>query len=359
MNRTSAQPLKLVAGLAIAGLVLAAAGCSTKSSAGTGGTAGSAAGAAKPASAVKIALVPGGAHPYFQPWKTAGAKAQADFGLGGVTFNETAEWDQTKQNDLLTSLAAQGYNAFGVFGVSPTDINSTFSDLKSKGYTVASLGSCPAGATDEASFCLSTDVEQAAYNAAKADIAAMGGKGVLVHLTGNNADSNTQRRIAGVKKAIDETGGKVTLLTTVTDIDKDLQTAQKAVSDLLTAHGTQINGIVTTAYNPAVAASAGVKAANLPIKVVAIDDDPKILAGIKDGSVAATVTQNPVGQAYVGSWALAQLQTKTCTVKTPGVSVDSGSFVVTTANVDTYDTERQAKTTQLMTDFKTTVLSCA
>src|SRR3954465_7792390 len=101
---------------------------------------------------VKLALVPGGAHPYFQPWKTAGAKAKADFSLGDVTFNETAGWDQTKQNDVLTSLAAQGYNAFGVFGVSPDNINSTFEDLKRQGFAVGSLASCPAGETDKADF---------------------------------------------------------------------------------------------------------------------------------------------------------------------------------------------------------------
>ncbi|MDX6428715.1 MAG: ribose transport system substrate-binding protein, partial [Streptosporangiaceae bacterium] len=202
--------------------------------------------------------------------------------------------------------------------------------------------------------------ELAAYKAAKATIAAMGGQGNLVHLTGNKVDSNTQRRIAGVQKAIDEAGpGKVTLIQTVTDIDTDLQTAQKAVADLLAAKGTQIQGIVTTAYNPAVAAAAAVKSTKLPIKIVAIDDDPKILAGIKDGSVAATVTQNPVGQAYVGAWALGRLQSKACTVRKPGLVVDSGSFVVTGANVGTYDTERQAKTTQLLSDFKTSVLSCS
>ena len=70
----------------------------------------------------------------------------------------------------------------------------------------------------------------------------MGGKGNLVHLTGNKVDSNTQRRMAGVQQAVDETNGEVKLLDTVTDIDTDLQTAQKAVADLLAAKGTQING---------------------------------------------------------------------------------------------------------------------
>jgi ribose transport system substrate-binding protein len=342
-------------GLVVAVLALAITGtaaCTKKSDSTATGT------GAKAANTVKIALVPGGAHPYFQPWKDASSKAKTDFGLSDVTFNETSGWDQTKQNDVLKALAAQGYNAFGIFGVSPDNINSTFEDLKRQGYPVASLASCPAGTTDKADFCLSTDVELAAYKAAKATIAAMGGQGNLVHLTGNKVDSNTQRRIAGVQKAIDEAGpGRVTLIQTVTDIDTDLQTAQKAVADLLAAKGTQIQGIVTTAYNPAVAAAEGVKQAKLPIKVIAIDDDKTILDGIRDGSVSGTVLQNPVGQAYVGSYALMKLAGG-CTIAKPGVIIDSGSFVVTKDNVASYEADRQAKTDELKTAFDTQYLTC-
>ncbi|WP_406416832.1 substrate-binding domain-containing protein [Streptomyces sp. NBC_00873] len=309
-------------------------------------------------SGVKLGLVPGGAHPYFQPWKQAGAEAKKTLGLGDVTFDETAEWDQQKQNNLLSTLAARGYNAFGVFGVSPTDINTTFSDLKSQGFAVASLGSCPAGGSNDADFCLSTDVELAAYKAAKAAIEAMGGKGALVHLTGNNVDANTQLRVKGVRKAVAETGGKVTLLQTITDIDKDLQTAQKAVSDLLAAKGAQIQGIVSTAYNPAVAAAEAVRDSGSKAKVVAIDDDAKILASVKNGSVSATVVQNPVGQAEIGAWALALLQSKQCRMKKPGQIVDSGSFVVTEQNVTDYDSERKAKTAELRKQFANEFLAC-
>ncbi|WP_331772948.1 hypothetical protein OG948_56885 (plasmid) [Embleya sp. NBC_00888] len=56
-----------------------------------------------------------------------------------------------------------------------------------------------------------------------------------------------------------------------------------------------------TAYNPAVAAATEIKQGNLSIKVAAIDDGPKIPAGISDGSVSATVAQNPAGRAHVGS----------------------------------------------------------
>ncbi len=352
-------------------MAAALASCSTKTetaapaASGSAGATSASSGAAsgpltlKNGSAIKVALVPGGAHPYFQPWKTGGEKAKADFGLGGMTFNETGEWDQAKQNNILNSLAAQGYNAFGIFGVSPTDINTTFADLKGKGFAVVSLASCPAGDVNKADFCLSTDVGLAAEKAAKAAIEAMGGKGTLVHLTGNNVDSNTQRRIKGVEKAVAATNGAVTLLAPVTDIDKDLQTAQKAVADLLAAQGSKITGIVTTAYNPAVAAAEGVTKAKLPIKVVAIDDDKTILEAIKTGGVAATVAQNPAGQAYVGSWVLALLGSKQCTMKEPGKILDSGSFVVTKANVDTYDAERQAESEKIKNAFATEYLSCS
>lgn len=309
-------------------------------------------------SGVKVALVTGGAHPYFQPWKEGGAQAVTDFGIGGTAFDESGEWDQTKETAAINALAAQGFNAFGIFGVSPTDINTVFESLKGSGFAVGSLASCPAGDVNMADFCLSTDTKTAAYLAAQGAIEAMGGAGNLVHLTGNAVDSNTQQRIAGVEQAVAETNGAVTLLTTVTDIDKDLQSAQKAVSDLLASRGAEINGIVTTAYNPAVAATDGVKTTGLPIKVIAIDDDPVVLQAIRDGVIAGTVVQNPWGQAYVGSWVLAALQSGVCTMNTPGQIVDSGSFLVTTDTVDTYDQTRKDTSMQILKDFQEQYLTC-
>ncbi|KQZ85149.1 sugar ABC transporter substrate-binding protein [Microbacterium sp. Root166] len=316
-------------------------------------------GAAGGLSDVKVALVPGGAHPYFQPWIEAGEEAAEEFGLGEVIFNETAEWDQTKQNDVINSLVANGYNAFGIFGVSPSDINSTFEKLKGAGIAVGSIASCPAGDENLADFCLSTDTEEAAYQAAVATIEAIGGEGNIVHMTGNNVDSNTQRRITGVERAVEETGGKVTLLQNITDVDTDLATAQKAASDLLAANGAEIDGIVTTAYNPAVASAEAIAESGLPIQLVAIDDDEIILEGIRDGSVYGTVAQNPAGQAYVGSWVLAQLASGACEVADPGVVVDSGSFVVTKDNVETYGDEQRAFAEDTLKKFEDELLTCS
>ncbi|WP_407358778.1 sugar ABC transporter substrate-binding protein [Microbacterium sp. LTA6] len=349
------QHLRLGAAVAAAAaLTLALAACTPQNS---DSSAGGGDGASDMAD-VRVALVPGGAHPYFQPWIAAGEKAAEDFGLGEVTFNETAEWDQTKQNDVINSLVANGYNAFGIFGVSPTDINSTFKKLADAGIAVGSIASCPAGDENLAAFCLSTDTEEAAYQATVAAIEAIGGSGAIVHMTGNNVDSNTQRRIAGVERAIEETDGAVTLLQNITDVDTDLATAQKAASDLLAASGSKINAIVTTAYNPAVASAEAISESGLDIQLVAIDDDATILDGIRDGSIYGTVAQNPTGQAYVGSWVLAQLASGACEMADPGVVVDSGSFVVTKDNVETYGDEQKAFADKVQKKFEDELLTC-
>lgn len=86
-------------------------------------------------------------------------------------------------------MAARGYNSFGVFGVSPTDINSTFADLKSQGFPVASHGSCPARRQ---------------------------GRGGLLPFDGRPTSRPQSRE--GVGQAVRETGGKVKLLQTITGI---------------------------------------------------------------------------------------------------------------------------------------------
>src|SRR6476659_2676011 len=89
-----------------------------------------AAGAAM-ASDNKIAVAPGGPHPYFGPWEQAAADAQKDFGIAEVDYKVPSDWKLELQTELLESLATQGYKAFGIFPGDPVGINTTISELKS------------------------------------------------------------------------------------------------------------------------------------------------------------------------------------------------------------------------------------
>ena len=65
------------------------------------------------------------------------------------------------------------------------------------------------------------------------------------------------------------------------------------------------------------------------IKFIGIDDDPAVLQGIKDGYVVGTMSQNPYGQAYLGSYVLDLLR-RGCTVKEGcPFLIDTGTFLIT------------------------------
>ena len=82
----------------------------------------------------------------------------------------------------------------------------------------------------------------------------MGGKGKIAHFTGFLVDPNTQLRIDAVQRAADETNGAVTVVQVIADIDAP-QPAEEKINAYLAANAANVDGIVTTAWVPAVVAA--------------------------------------------------------------------------------------------------------
>ena len=87
----------------------------------------------------KVALVPGGPHPYFGAWEKAGQDAVKDFGLGAADYKVPAEWDLSQQNELIESLVARGYNAVLVFPGDAVGTNKILGELDDAGIPTAAL----------------------------------------------------------------------------------------------------------------------------------------------------------------------------------------------------------------------------
>src|SRR5260370_5006884 len=289
----------------------------------------------------KIALIPGGPHPYFKPWEQAAADAKKDFGIGSVDFKVPSDWKLNLQTELIESLVAQGYKAFGIFPGDAVGINSTVGELKGASIPSAALAGCAQDPTD-AAFCLGTDVYHSAYLGTKELIKAMGGKGNVVHLAGLLIDPNTTLRVKAVETALAESNGAVKLLQTVADTDAQ-EAADQKINALLAAQKDQIGGMIATGYIPSVVASKSLRTlGDKRIKFIGIDDDPIVLDAIKDGFVSGTMAQNPYGQGYIGAYALDLLASGGCTanagspwVKTPQTPrfIDSGTLVISTAHL--------------------------
>lgn len=324
------------------------------------------AGAAE-AKGVKVALVPGGPHPYFANWEQGGKDAVKDFGLAAADYKVPAKWELGLQNQLIENLTAQGYNAFLIFPGDPVGTNSPMQDLASAGIPSIATAGCTKDPTP-ALFCFGTDVGHSAYLGAKELIKALGGKGTIVHFTGNLVDPNTQLRMDAVQQAVAETNGAVKLLQTIADIDRTPQEADEKINALLAARGKEIDGIITTAWLPAVSSATALRRiGDKRIKMVGIDHDQVVLQAIKDGYVNGTMLQNPYGQAYIGSYVMQQLANG-CKVKAdaPFKSnaltkrfIDSGTAFVGADQVANYQDAMKAVTSELMKTFKATYLTCS
>ncbi|MCX5496141.1 sugar ABC transporter substrate-binding protein [Kaistia dalseonensis] len=321
------------------------------------------AGVAHAAEDTKVALVPGGPHPYFSAWEQAGKDAMRDFKLGAADYKVPQKWELSQQNELLESLVTQGYNAFLIFPGDPVGSVSTAGELADTGAPVIALAGCLKDPS-AAAFCFGTDTGNSAYLGTKELIKALGGKKRIAHFTGFLVDPNTQLRIDAVEKAAKEEGAEVVQV--IADIDAP-EPAEEKINAYLAAHAGEVDGIITTAWVPAVvSANALRKIGDKRIKMVGIDHDEVVLKGIKDGFVAGTMLQNPYGQAYIGSFAADKLRSG-CTVKAdaPFKSnaltnkfIDSGTVFVDASSVDNYVASMQGITKDIMATFADTYLAC-
>ena len=324
------------------------------------------AGSAHAQSDTSVALVPGGPHPYFAAWEQAGIDAAKEFGLAKSDYKVPQKWELTQQNQLLESLLSQGYNAFLIFPGDPVGSVATVDELVSNGAPVIAGAGCLKDPST-AAFCLGTDTGNSAYLGTKELLRVMGDeKKRIAHFTGFLVDPNTQLRIDAVQKAADETNGDVTVVQVIADIDAP-QPAEEKINAYLAAHAADVDGIVTTAWVPAVTAANSLrKIGDKRIKMVGIDHDEVVLQAIKDGFVNGTMLQNPYGQGYLGSYVLDKLRTG-CTLKAdaPWKSnaltakfVDSGTVFVDAATADTYVDAMRGITKTLLANFEKDFMAC-
>ena len=312
-----------------------------------------------------VALVPGGPHPYFAAWEQAGADAMKEFTLGAADYRVPAKWELNLQSQLLESLLTQGYNSFLIFPGDAVGTTAVAQELVDNGGKVIATAGCLKDPSP-ALFCFGTDTGNSAYLGAKELIRVMGGKGKIAHFTGFLVDPNTQLRIDAVQRAADESNGAVEVVQVIADIDAP-QPAEEKINAYLAANAAGVDGIITTAWVPAVVAANSLrKIGDKRIKMVGIDHDEVVIQAIADGYVDGTMLQNPYGQGYIGSYVLDKLRSG-CTLKadSPWKSnaltakfVDSGTVFVNAAQVDTYVDAMRGITKEILANFEKDYMDC-
>lgn len=312
----------------------------------------------------KVAHVPGGPHPFFADWAAASEAAEKDFDLGAADYKFPQKWELNRQNDLLESLVTQGYNAFAIHAGDPVGSVPTLNELVGTGAVVISVSACVNDPSD-VTFCLATDAEESAYQGTKHLIESMGeGPKKIAHFAGWIVEPNTRLRLDGVERAAAE--ANVEIVQVITDIDAP-EPAQEKIGAYLAAHGSEIDGVITTAWVPAVvAANAMREIGDKRIKMVAIDHDEVVMDAIRDGFVVGSMLQNPYGQAYIAAYAADKLRNGCKVVEdAPFEShpltarfINSGAPYVNASNVDSRAEVDREMTVKMLAKVEQNFLDC-
>ncbi len=292
----------------------------------------------------------GGINPYADPVEPAATQAEKELGIKKhLIISTPQDWVQNDQNQLLDALIAGGCKGIQMMPSEATASNEQITKMVNAGIPVVCMGGPPELPSD-ATLTLATDVYASAYQGTIAVIEKLGGEGNIVGLSGAINDTNTQKRFQAIQDACDEYPN-VTLFQTIGDID-NAEGSMTAIGDLLAASGAEINGMISTAYYPSVAMAKYLEQEEYShIIGVGIDTDASVLDAIRAGVLYGTMSQNPWGQSYIATYTLKMLiDGYTYKDDQPEV-IDSGSFLITSENIDSMDETIKAVTEEILSTW--------
>lgn len=295
-------------------------------------------------------------HPYCTAVGVGGAAFARDHHVG-VRIVIGQESTQANVNTNIESLRTVGYKAFAIYPVDPAGSKGLFARLRAAGCLAVAYGAQPAPGT-EAPFAVATDTRRAATLAAETLVALLGGRGRILDVLESSTDANTPIRQAAIEAVVAQHPG-VSIIQTVGDITTE-EKAREKIDSALVARGDQVDGVICTGYTTTVAAAVLISEHNRKpgarrIRFVGLDTDPIVLAAIRQGTIDATLAQNPFGHGYI-SCALLDLLERGWRPRAPYQFIDSGCVVVTRANAGSFEAGIEKMTATIMGELKTKYL---
>ena len=296
-------------------------------------------------------------HPYVEEVQKGVVGYERDTGIK-IKRQIGQDWTQDNENANVEPLAAQGYKGFSLYPADASAANGLYEELVQNGAFVVSYGA-PTVLPTPASFCVATDVKEAAFEATEALIGFMGGKGRILNVLELVEDPNTVLRKEGVEAAVAKYP-EVDIIQEIAGMES-IETSTVKIQDALAARIEEIDGGICTGYTPTVAAATILSEwnqgeGNRRINFVGIDTDPVVLDAIRRGDIDATVSQNPYGHGYI-TCALLSYLLDGWRAHPEEYFVNSGTVLVTKDNVDTFHSDIMAITQQIMGELETKYLS--
>ena len=304
----------------------------------------------------QFAIVYGGVHPYFEPYKPGAKAAANDLGIPEPYIVSPQAWDQSEQNQVIKGVIESGAKGIGMFPSDASASNPEITRIVESGIPVITIGGSPTEPSD-AEFCFATDVGASVAFGTQAliDKLKQNGltKGHIVHLCSALNDTNTQKRQMAIKEVLarPENAG-FTLYKELADTD-NIELAEEAISDMYASYIGEVDGIICTGYvNAQVLAKTMMVKNEHRIVAIGIDDSQDVLNAIDAGIMYGTMTQNPWGMGYVAIYALKLLKDGYTYKEDNPFFINSGYFLLTKNGISNYQAKMEENTKAFVSTMK-------
>jgi len=304
----------------------------------------------------QFAIVYGGVHPYFDPYKPGAKAAAKDLGIPEPYIVSPQAWDQSEQNQVIDSVVSKGAKGIGMFPSDADASNAEITKLVKSGIPVIALGGSPTEPSD-AVFCFATDVGASVALGTQKLIDKLKENGLtegnIVHLCSALNDTNTQKRQLAIKEVLasPENAG-FTLYRELADTD-NIELAETAISEMFSSYIDEVDGIICTGYvNAQVLAKTMMARNEQRIVAIGIDDSQDVLNAIDQGYMYGTMTQNPWGMGYVAIYALKLLKDGYTFREDKPFFINSGYFLLTKDNLKSYQKTMEENTKAFVSTMK-------
>lgn len=242
---------------------------------------------------LKLAFVTNNASDYWTIARKGVEKADAELENVKVEFKLPGEGTAAEQKRIVDDLVSTGVSGIAISPVDPDNQTQFINEISKKTLVLTQDSDAP---NSERALYIGTDNVAAGRQAGELIKEALPNGGKIMLFVGKSDARNAAERTQGIKEALN--GSKVEIIDVRTD-DTDRVRAKSNVSDTLVKYPDVVALVGLWSYNGPAILNA-VKDANKvgQVKIICFDEEDETLAGVKEGSIFATVVQQPYEFGY-------------------------------------------------------------
>mgnify|MGYP001057634327 CR=1 FL=1 len=286
----------------------------------------------------QLAFVVNGASDF---WKLAEAgvkKAQGELPNYELSFKYPEQAAAAVQQRLMEDLVAAGVSAIMVSAVDPKSSTDALNNIGKQVPLFTTDSDAPD--TNRIAYIGSSNTD-AGKQAGEIALKALPDGGKCIGFVGLPGADNARERIEGMKATI--AGSKVELIDVRGD-DIDQTRAKRNVEDALAANPDIQCMVGFYSYNPPRIYEVLREAGKLgKVTVIAFDEDPITLGGVREGSIAGTVVQQPYEWGYQGMKLMAKYLEGDKSVVPDNKLIIVPTKIIDKANVDAFEAELKSR----------------